>query len=96
MTELRECALDDAERDYAARKRSDAEWLQRCADIRAGVFFGPSAEAIANHLNDLSGLRAKWGVSDESQFRAAMTDYDAAYLAAIEVLIKRAHDGRTT
>ena len=96
MTKLRECALADAERDYSARRRSDAEWLQRCADIRAAVVFGPSAEAIANHLTDLPGLRMRWGVSEESQFRAAMADYDSTYLAAIEVLIKRAHDGRTT
>lgn len=98
-SKIRKCAMADAERDYAERSRSDAQWLQYCASVRhADSDTAYPAEFALTRSGSLQALFDAWSTHGESprEVPRMLREYNDFYIAAIEVLIRHAHEGRTT
>jgi hypothetical protein len=97
MTKLRDCAIADAESDYASLARSDEQWLRYVSAVRVADLgtWRPSTLAMVAVDAQESRIRAAWG-EPSAPMHDLFSAYDSAYLAAIEVLVRRSSDGRSS
>ncbi len=94
LTRLQQCALRDAEADFAELDRTGRDWLVVAATVRAGNHLDPALTPIV--AVGVEQTCRSWGV-DPAQWnhRASewIREYSSWYASAIETLARRHAEG---